>query len=167
MLNYSNNFNAEWHVYAECEHVKIQSDLFKTEWGYDIVTISDASTEKQFSGTEYINDRLLGNFSIRFESNYYYTDDGYTILLLVWECDECSGWGEWNKLGDCSSFNGTCGSIKRFRECPRSCSGSNDRDGFKRWIQTMGSKDVPVQMTGCAGHDTDQYQCPGSFSCGW
>jgi len=141
LLNYSNNFNAEWHVHAECEYVQIQSDLFKTQEGFDIVTISDASMEKQFSGKEDINDVLLGNFSIRFVSNGYYTDDGF---VLVWECDECTGWGEW--IGDCSSFNGTCGSIKRFRECPRSCSGSNEAL--------------------CAGHDTEEYKCPGSFSCG-
>ena len=140
LLNYNNNFNAEWHVHAECEYVQIQSGSFKTEVGYDIVTISDASMEKQFSGTEYINDVLLGNFSIRFVSDGSISDDGF---LLVWECDECTGWGEWNQLGDCSSFNGTCGSIYRVRECPRSCSAA------------------------CPGHHTEKYKCPASFSCGW
>jgi len=143
LLNYNTNFNAEWHVHAECEYVRIQSDLFKIHY-YDIFTISDASMEKQFSGTEYINDVLLGNFSIRFVSDPYSSDDGF---LLVWECDECSGWGEWNNIGECSSFNGTCGSIYRDRECPRSCSGSME--------------------VACPGHDTEKYKCPGSFSCGW
>ena len=85
MQNYGNSINEEWHVEAECEYVQIQSELFKTEAGYDFLTISDEFLTKEFSGTEKINETMHGNFSILFTSDAYVNDEGF---ILLWKCLE-------------------------------------------------------------------------------
>jgi len=58
--------------------------LFKSEAGYDFLTISDESVGKQFSGREQINEIMHGYFSIIFTSDLSVNDEGF---ILLWRCE--------------------------------------------------------------------------------
>ena len=83
MENYANNLDEAWYVNAGCESVRIQSELYQIEWGYDFLTISDISGEKRFTEGETINALLYGQFTVQFTSDSSVSDEGF---ILVWTC---------------------------------------------------------------------------------
>ena len=74
----------EWRITAaqsnECDHVRITSEYFNTEKGYDFVEIN----RKTLSGKNISIDEVVGTtFYVKFSSDGAVTKDGFT---MVWTC---------------------------------------------------------------------------------
>ena len=96
--DYQNNEELKWPIKSGCETVHILSAFFKTEDGYDKLTIDGI----EYSGEEKINQIVSNNFTVYFSSDRSVSDHGF---ILNWNCTE---WGEWNRRSD-----GSCIEEKR------------------------------------------------------
>ena len=60
LLDYDNNEDKIWPVFSNCKSVHIKSAMFKTEEGWDFVTIGDI----EYSGTAQIDRIVSTNFTV-------------------------------------------------------------------------------------------------------
>ena len=94
LLNYEQNEERNWPVYADCKSVRMRSTTFETEESLDFVTIG----KNIYSGGLKIDTILTNNFTVEFFSDDSNTAEGF---VLNWNC--LSQWVEWTALND-----GTC-----------------------------------------------------------
>ena len=153
LVDYQTEVNLNWEVAPKCPWVNIWSEQFYPLYETSRESFIINGTQWSSSLRDNIDHILPTGFSVAFSSPDRYENQE---LILKWRClpDDCTDcqcirtdWGEWASTeAKCLPFNGTCGSINRYRECPRSCSIQN--------------------QSACVGQNTDQYRCPGSPSCG-
>ena len=82
LLGYEHLMDETWEISADCETVHIISTMFNLEEGYDFLYITSSSTSN-YTGNESISSILPGIFTVRFESDYSVTSDGF---VLEWKC---------------------------------------------------------------------------------